>query len=76
VEINDIIEIENKEYFVQDLFELNQKKYALLTLVTENEKEENSIVVYVETGMVYSIEEEEELKSVISYLDNKLKEEE
>ncbi len=71
MQINDIIEIENDEYIVIDVFEIENNKYALVNLLQEEINPEDTIVLKVEKDMVYSIEEEEEIKKVIKYLDNK-----
>lgn len=71
MQINDIIEIENDEYIVIDVFEIENNKYALVNLLQEEINPEDTIVLKVVKDMVYNIEEEEEIKKVIKYLDNK-----
>ena len=71
MQINDIIEIENDEYIVIDVFEIENNKYALVNLLQEEINPEDTIVLKVEKDMVYNIEEEDEIKKVIKYLDSK-----
>jgi len=73
MQIDDIIEIENDEYYVVDLFELDQKEYVLLNLLKDEIQPEDSVVLRVDGEMVYSIDDEEEAKKVITYLDSKIK---
>lgn len=71
MQANDIIEIEEKEYLVIDVFELEGSQYALLNVIQEDINPEDTMVVKVKNNMVYSIDEEEEAKKVIKYLDSK-----
>lgn len=76
MEKNDIIEVEGKEFLVYDTFLHNETEYFILNLLNGEEMSDESIVVKLVDGLLYSIRDEEEKKDIEKILNQMLEESE
>lgn len=65
---DDIIEIEEKEYYVVDTFSINENEYALLNPLKEIPNAEETMIVRTKENQVFAIEEEEKSR-VLKHLE-------
>ena len=76
MEKNDIIEVEGKEFLVYDSFIHNDIEYFILNLLDGEEMSDESIVVKIVDGLLYSIQDEEEKKDIEQILNRMIEESE